>query len=100
MNHKSEVYETFKVWKAEVHNQLGKKIKSINYDNGGEFELKAYRKHCQEHGIILLRTIPGKPRQNGVAERMHKTLLEMARSMTVHVGLPKCFWADVVSTVT
>jgi hypothetical protein len=43
------------------------------------------------------KTIPGTPQQNGVAERMNKTLNEHARSMRLHVGLPKTFWIDAVS---
>ena len=33
-----------------------------------------------------------------MAERMNKTLNERARSMRLHAGLPKTFWADAVST--
>ena len=44
------------------------------------------------------KTISGTPQQNGVAERMNKTLNKHARSMGLHVGLPKTLWADVVST--
>ncbi|RVW18114.1 Retrovirus-related Pol polyprotein from transposon TNT 1-94 [Vitis vinifera] len=43
------------------------------------------------------KTIPGTPQQNGVVERMSITLNERARSMR-HVGLPKTFWADAIST--
>ena len=46
------------------------------------------------------KTIPGTPQQNGVAERMNRTLNERARNMRLHVGLPKTFWADAVSTTT
>ena len=45
-----------------------------------------------------MRTVPGKARRNGIAERMNKTLNERARSMRIHCGLPKTLWADVVST--
>ena len=34
----------------------------------------------------------------GVVERMNKTFNEHARSMRLHAGLPKTFWADAVST--
>ena len=44
------------------------------------------------------KTIPGIPQQNGMVERMNKTLNEHARSMRLHVGLPKTFQADVVNT--
>ena len=44
------------------------------------------------------KTIPRTPQQNGVAERMNRTLNKRARSMRLHAGLPKTFWADAVST--
>jgi hypothetical protein len=50
------------------------------------------------NGIIMEKTILGTPQQNGVAERMNRTLNEHARSMRLHVGLPKTFRIDVVST--
>ena len=79
---------------------MGKKIKSIKFDNVGEYEFEAYKKLSQEHDSVLDRTISGKPRQNGLAERMNRTLLEWERSMRIHAGLPKCFWTDIVSTAT
>ena len=47
-----------------------------------------------------MRKVPGKARQNGIAERMNRTLNERARSMMRHCGLPKTLWADAVSTTT
>ena len=47
-----------------------------------------------------MRTVPGKARQNGIAERMNRNLNERARSMRIHCGLPKTLWADAVSTAT
>ena len=37
------------------------------------------------------------PQQNGVAERMNRTLLEKARCMLSNVGLGKKFWAKAIS---
>ncbi|KAE8673187.1 hypothetical protein F3Y22_tig00111807pilonHSYRG00005 [Hibiscus syriacus] len=37
-------------------------------------------------------------RKNGVAERMNRTLNERARSMRIHVGLPKFLWAEAINT--
>ncbi|RVW49829.1 Retrovirus-related Pol polyprotein from transposon TNT 1-94 [Vitis vinifera] len=50
-------------------------------------------------GIRMEKTIPRIPQQNGVAEGMNRILNERARSMRLHTGLPKTFWADAVSTV-
>ncbi|GKF82464.1 retrotransposon protein, putative, ty1-copia subclass, partial [Tanacetum coccineum] len=37
LKHKHEVFETFKVFQKEVENQLGKTIKSLHSDRGGEY---------------------------------------------------------------
>ena len=39
----------------------------------------------------MTKTIPRKPQQNDVAERMNRTLNEYVRSMRTHAGLPKTF---------
>ena len=33
-----------------------------------------------------------------MAERISRTILECARNMQIHVGLPKQFWTDAVNT--
>ncbi|GJV48244.1 retrotransposon protein, putative, ty1-copia subclass [Tanacetum coccineum] len=49
LKHIHEVFETFKVFKNEVENQLGKTIKALSSDRGGEYiseEFKDYLKAC------------------------------------------------------
>jgi len=45
-----------------------------------------------------VKTVPESPHQNGVAERMNRTILERVRSMRIHAGLPKQFCANAVNT--
>ena len=98
LKHKSDVFVTFKKWKAEVENQTGMKIKCLRSDNGGEYDLAEFKSFCADEGIRCTRTVPGKARQNGIAERMNRTLNERARSMRLHAGFPKTFWAEAVNT--
>jgi hypothetical protein len=42
------------------------------------------------------KTIQGTTQENGVSERMNRTIMEHARSMRLHVGFPLQFWVDVV----
>lgn len=98
LKNKSDVFATFKKWKTEVENQTGLKIKSLMSDNGGEYSSDEFKSYCAEYGIRMIKTIPETPQQNGVAERMNRTLNERAKSMRLHAGLPKTFWADAVST--
>ena len=42
--------------------------------------------------------MPYSPQQNGVAERMNRTLMESARAMIAHAGLPNSYWGEAVAT--
>ena len=52
---------------------------------------------CQNEGIKRHFTVRHTPQQNGVAERMNRTLLENVRCMLSNAGLDKKFWAEAVS---
>ncbi|KAL5826235.1 hypothetical protein ACOSQ4_018032 [Xanthoceras sorbifolium] len=95
---KSEVFDTFRKWKAMVENETGLKIKRLRSDNGGEYRDSRFREFCSNSGIKMEKTVPMTPQQNGVAERMNRTLNERARSMRLHAGLPKMLWAEAVNT--
>ncbi|RVX13264.1 Retrovirus-related Pol polyprotein from transposon TNT 1-94 [Vitis vinifera] len=98
LKNKSDVFVTFKKWKVMVETETGLKVKCLRSDNGGEYIDGGFSEYCVAQGIRMEKTIPGTPQQNGVAERMNRTLNERARSMRLHAGLPKTFWADAVST--
>ena len=81
MRRKSEAFEKFKEFTAEVENQLGKRIKAIRSDRGGEYLLGDLKDYLTQNGTVSQLTAPGTPQQNGVAEKKNRTLLEMVRSM-------------------
>ena len=99
MKNKSEVFNTFKIWKAKVETEIGLKLKCLRSDNGGEYIDEGFKEYCATNGIRMEKTIPRTPQQNGVAKRMNRIINERARSMRLHSGLPKIFWADAVNTV-
>ena len=55
-----------------------------------------FQNFLKEKGIYHERTVPHSPQQNGIAERMNRTLQEAALSMILHAGLSKNFWAEAV----
>jgi hypothetical protein len=95
---KSDVFDTFKKWKALVENETGKSLKCLRSDNGGEYCSKEFDDYYSYHGICREKTVPRTPQENGVSERMNRTIMERAGSMRLHAGLPLQFWADVVDT--
>nr|GEZ31397.1 hypothetical protein [Tanacetum cinerariifolium] len=92
LKYKHEVFETFKVFQKEVENQLGKTIKSLRSDRGGEYTSQDSLDHLKKHRIITHRTPPYTPQHNGRSERRNRTLLDMVRSMMSQTTLPKSFW--------
>ncbi|GJW01902.1 retrotransposon protein, putative, ty1-copia subclass [Tanacetum coccineum] len=98
LKHKHEVFETFKVFQKEVENQLGKTIKLLRSDRGGEYMSQEFLDHLKDHGIIAHHTPPYTPQHNGVSERRNRTLLDMVRSMMSQTTLPKSFWDYALET--
>lgn len=91
IKHKSEAFTKFKQRKAEVERKIGKKLKCLRSNNGGEYKSREFQELCKEEGIVRHVTTPETPQQNGVAKRMNRTLLERAHSMRLNAGLEKSF---------
>lgn len=98
LRHKNEVFLNFKRWKSLVENQTRKKVKRLRTDNGLEFCEEDFNKFCEDEGIARHHTVVRTPQQNGVAERMNRTLIERVRCILSHSGLGKKFWAEAAST--
>ena len=98
MQHKSDTFEKFKEYRAEVENQLGKTIKSLRSDRGGEYLNNDFEEFLIEHEIRSQLMAPGTPQQNGVAEMRNRTLLDMMRSMFSYSSLPSSFWGYALQT--
>ncbi|GJV83277.1 putative ribonuclease H-like domain-containing protein, partial [Tanacetum coccineum] len=82
----------------QIENQLNQKVKIIRSDNGTEFKNRVMLEFCGEKGIKQEFSNARTPQQNGVAERMNRTLIEAARTMLADSHLPTTFWAEAVNT--
>ena len=98
IKHKNEVFQKFTEWKSLVEKLSGHKVKKLRTDNGGEFTSTEFESYLKEEGIDHQYTIPKTPEQNGVSERMNRTLVEKVRSMLADSQLPHTFWAEALST--
>ena len=72
---KDEVFEKFKEFKALVENMMGKKIKTLQSDNGGEYIDGDFLGFCTKEGIRREWIVPYNPDQNGVAEKKNRTIV-------------------------
>uniref|UniRef100_H3HA01 Integrase catalytic domain-containing protein n=1 Tax=Phytophthora ramorum TaxID=164328 RepID=H3HA01_PHYRM len=53
---------------------------------------------CDEKTIKQEFTVPYNPQQNGMAERMNRTLVEMTRCMLEESGVDKSYWCEAIMT--
>ncbi len=97
---KDQVFQKFKDWQREVENLSGKRVITLRSDNGGEYTSHRFKEHLKACGVRHEFSIPGTPEQNGVAERLNRTLVEATRSMLLDADLPQQYWAEAVNTAT
>ncbi|TYK03715.1 gag/pol protein [Cucumis melo var. makuwa] len=62
---KSDSFEKFKEYKAEVENESGKTIKTFRSDRGGEYMDLRFQDYLINHGIQSQLSAPSTPQQNG-----------------------------------
>ena len=80
-----------------VEKSTGRNLKVLRTDNGKEYTSRKFEEYLRKKGIKHELTIPKCPQQNGVAERLNRTLIEMVRSMLSDSNLPQVFGAEALS---
>jgi len=114
MKKKSDTFTCFKKFHKLAERHAGSKIRKINVinrsnlppeqlktlrtDNGGEYLSNEFKNYLEGNGIKHELTIAYTPQQNGVAERMNRTILDLIRSMLHASHVPKEFWAEALTT--
>ncbi|KAI7961309.1 hypothetical protein MJO28_001798 [Puccinia striiformis f. sp. tritici] len=66
--------------------------KHFRCDNAKEYTKKSFVTFLNSLGTTMALKAAYTPEQNGEAERLNRTLGDMARSMLKHSGLPKTMW--------
>ena len=91
------VLEKFMEFKTEVEKQTGSQIKRLRTDGGGEYE-KWMKAHLKGLGIIHETTAPYSPDQNGVAERVNRTIMERVKAIIAESKLDKRRWMEITDS--
>jgi hypothetical protein len=98
MQFKSDVSTYLKHFFAMVKTQFKCSIRKIRTDNGLEFFNHDMQKYFSSLGVIHEHSCVGTPQQNGVVERKHRHLLNVARSLRFQSNLPLEFWGECILT--
>ncbi|KAM2714488.1 hypothetical protein EV2_044230 [Malus domestica] len=97
MNHKSDARSYLITFIHLVETQFSTRVKVLRSDNGPEFLMTQF---FSDKGILHQTSCVSTPQQNGVAERKHRHLLNVARALLFQSHLPKKFWGDAILTAT
>ena len=98
MRSKDQAFEMFKKFLSHVERETGKKVKTLRTDNGMEYCAKYFKDELSRLGIRTERTNVYSPEQNGVAERLNRTLLDSVRTILISSKLSAGWWAELVLT--
>ncbi|KAI3515606.1 hypothetical protein L1887_14507 [Cichorium endivia] len=82
-----------------IQTQFHKIVKVIRSDNA--YEVGSSQEGIQffaSEGILHQKSVPYVPQQNGIVERKHKHILEVARALYFQSGLGKSYWGECVRT--
>ncbi|CAI7894508.1 unnamed protein product [Closterium sp. NIES-53] len=90
---RSDMATVFSAWHREMKTKLPTKpLAALRTDNGGEYTANAFTDYLSSHGINHQTSLPHTPQQNGVAERVNRTLMDRVRAMTTRASLSSKFW--------
>ena len=64
LRQKSDVFQSFKNWKCLVENEIGKKLKCLKSDNGGEYYNHEFEYYCSTNGIYRQKIVLRTPQEN------------------------------------
>ena len=91
MYKKSDTFEAFKLYKAQMEQQTGLALKYLHHDKGGEYMSRLFLDYYRTAGICLEFTNMATLQQNGVAKQLNRTIKEAITAMLAEANLPKSF---------
>lgn len=97
LKQKSDARSYLKSFCHLVQNQFNTSVKILCSDNGPEFFMTDF---YSDQGIIHQKSCVETPQQNGLVERKHRHLLQVARALRFQSQIPLRFWSDCVLTAT
>ena len=96
---KSDAPNAYKDFEAWCDTQMGKPVKVLHSDRGGEFMGKEFVLYLKSKGMEQKLTVHDTPQENGVAECQNCTIVECIRALLHASGLPRTLWGKAARHV-
>ncbi|KAJ9535710.1 hypothetical protein OSB04_un001136 [Centaurea solstitialis] len=95
MKHRSELPQIYITFARMIHTQFLKPIKILRADNATEYKESSLIVFLCSQGTISQYSCPGTSPQNGRAERKHRHILDIIRTLLIYA---KRFWGEAAFT--
>ena len=95
---KSNAFQMFKQYLARVEKEVGKSLKCLRSDRGGEFTSREFEVFCNDKRIKRQTSAPRTTPQNGIAEKRNRLVIDCARTLMMEKNVALKYWREVVST--
>ncbi|CAI7737791.1 unnamed protein product [Closterium sp. NIES-53] len=89
-------FEAFIAWLPVAEQESGERLKSFQSDGGGEYTSQRFKQFLAEKGIKRLVSLPYAHQQQGVAERLNRTLQNTMRKLLRGMRLPNHQWPEAM----
>ncbi|CAI7845975.1 unnamed protein product [Closterium sp. NIES-54] len=93
---KDMAFEAFIAWLPVAERESGERLKSFQSDGGGEYTSQRFKQFLAEKGIKRLVSLPYAHQQQGVAERLNRTLHNTMRKLLRGMRLPNHQWPEAM----
>ena len=93
---KGDVFSTYKLFAAWVSTHMGINIKCLHSNCGGKYMSDVFITYLDEQRTARKLTVHDTPEENGVAERLNRTLMEQVRAMVIASGMPHKSWGEAL----
>ncbi|CAI7885229.1 unnamed protein product [Closterium sp. NIES-54] len=93
---KDMAFKAFVAWLPVAEREPGVKLKRFQSNGGGEYISQSFKQYLAERGIKRLISLPYAHQQQGVAERMNRTLQNTMRKLLRGMRLPNHQWLEAM----
>ncbi|KAL5752556.1 hypothetical protein ACOSQ2_023063 [Xanthoceras sorbifolium] len=98
LHHRSELVSIYQTFHKMIHTQFNRTVKVFRSDNAQEYNDKSFLSFLDSHGTLTQRSCPYTSQQNGRAERKHRHILDVVRTLLISASLPERFWGEAALT--
>ncbi len=97
LKQKSDAFQMLKWYVARVEKEIGKILKYLRSDRGGEFTSNEFEIFCNDKGIKRQTSSPRTPPQNEIAKRRNRSVIDYARTLMMDKTVALKYWREAVS---